>query len=139
MHVEVKTFSGVKNMTVIPVTIGKRNALGNAQTNAFQNPQPSATNTAPAFKAKEQEKGQNNDTFGKKPKESWVHRYREMIGSLIGWIAGDVIWAKTLRNKVQSRQNMTQFKAFALNIAFDAVLGYIAGKIALQIGKDKKN
>lgn len=139
IHVEVKTFSGVKIMTVIPVTIGKRNAQGNAQINAFQNPQSSATNTAPAFKAN-LEKGdeKKQDTFGKKPKESWAYRYRELLGSIAGWIGGDIIWAKTLRNKVQSRKNMTQFKALALNIAFDTVVGYITGKIALQIGKDKK-
>lgn len=124
-------------MTVIPVTIGKRNAQGNAQVNSFMNTQPSATNTAPAFKAKEQ--GDGKDTFGKKPKESWAYRYRELIGSIVGWVGGDIIWAKTLRNKVQNRKNMTQFKALVLNIAFDTAVGYITGKIALQIGKNKKD
>lgn len=112
-------------MTVIPVTIGKRNA--------FVDNQPSATNTAPAFKANEPQK----DSFVKKPKESWAYRYRELLGSIVGWIGGDIIWAKTMRSKVQNRKNMTQFKALALNIAFDTVVGYITGKIALQIGKDK--
>lgn len=123
-------------MTVIPVTIGKRNVQGNAQRSAFIDPQPSATNTAPAFKGNEQESGK--DSFAKRPKESWVHKYRELIGFIGGSLVGDYIWAKTLRSKVEARKNMTQFKAFALNIALDTIAGYIVGKIALQIGKDKK-
>lgn len=115
-------------MTVIPVTIGKRNA--------FVNTQPSTTNTAPAFKAKENEKESGKDSYVKKPKESWVHKYRELIGFIAGGLVGDLIWAKTLRSKVEARKNMTTFKALALNVALDTVLGYIVGKIALQIGKD---
>lgn len=115
-------------MTVIPVTIGKRNA--------FIDTQSSVTNTAPAFKAKEQQNGQEKDSFIKRPKESWAHKYRELIGSLAGWIVGDIIWAKTFKNKVANAKSMTPFKALALNIAFDTVVGYITGKIALQIGKD---
>lgn len=121
-------------MTVIPVTIGKRNA----QYSAFIDSQQSVTNAAPAFKAKEQEKEQGKDTFVKKPKDSWAYRYRELIGFIAGGLVGDIIWAKALRSKVEARKNMTQFKALALNVALDTVLGYITGKIALQIGKDKK-
>lgn len=112
-------------MTVIP-TISNRQVRAEIQ--------PTATSSVPAFKANEQEK----DSFVKRPKESWVHKYREFLGSIAGWIAGDVIWQKTLKSKVENAKNMTSFKALALNIAFDTVVGYIAGKIALQFGKDKQ-
>lgn len=113
-------------MTVIPTISGKRAAMAETQ--------PSTTPSVLAFRAKEQEK----DSFVKKPKESWAHKYRDWIGFIGGSIVGEVIWHKAIKNKVASWKKMTDFKALALSVAIDTVFGLIGSKIAMQFGKDKQ-
>ena len=114
-------------MSVIPISVSNRNAIAEAP--------PVARNSAPAFKANEMEK----DSFVKRPKESWLHKYRDIVGFIAGGLVGDLIWAKGLRNKVEGIKKMSGWKLFAINVGLDIVLGYIGSKIALQFGKKEQS
>lgn len=112
-------------MTVIPNTLKSGNthkAMLTAQT----------TNQSPSFKSNETK----NDSFEKRPKDSWAHKYRDSIGALGGVVAGEVLWHSLLRKKAEGMKNMTGLKLFGLNFAIDGILAVIGGKIALQVGKN---
>lgn len=112
-------------MTVIPTISGKRATMAETQ--------PSTTPSVPAFRANEQQR----DSFVKKPKESWAHKYRDWIGFIGGSIVGEVIWHTAIKQRAAKWKNMTDFKALALGATIDAVFGLIGGRIAMQFGKDK--
>ena len=112
-------------MTVIPNTLKSGNVR--KETPAVQ-----TTNYMPAFKANEMEK----DSFVPRPKESWINKNRDTIGALAGVITGEAIWHSLLRKRVEGMKNITNLKIFVLNVALDGVLAIVAGKIALEFGKN---
>lgn len=110
-------------MTVIPITLNSGNTIPAAPRRVAEN--------NPSFKSNEMEK----DAFVKRPRESFLHKYRDIIGFLVGGFAGDIIWSKTLRSKVEGMKNMTKFKSGALYFGLSLVTAFVGGMIALQIGK----
>lgn len=110
-------------MTVIPVTLNNGSAIPAPAKRLAEN--------NPSFKSHEMEK----DSFVKRPKESWIHKYRDIIGFFAGGIVGDIIWQKKLVSKVENMKNMTRFKSGAAYVAFSVVTGYIGSLIAMQFGK----